>query len=233
MAKGVNMPTDNEDKPQKISMNPARLAIWGTAGFLVLLALLHVIKPEVDPTWQTTSEYAIGQLGWLMIVAFLAQAVGLVALFWAIKSQISTRYGKFGLVLLILTAIATVIAGIFVADPINTPQNQLSTSGSLHGMGAGLALLLLPFAMLFTSLSLMRKNPVWKPVRAMLLWAIILPFAALAVFMVAQAVLLPNGDGNFGPEVTIGWYERTLVAAYSAATMLIAWSAVRLHRQTS
>jgi hypothetical protein len=37
-------------------------------------------------------------------------------------------------------AVGTVVGGIFVADPIDTPQDQLSTSGTLHGLGAGLAL---------------------------------------------------------------------------------------------
>ena len=45
------------------------------AAFLTLLTLIHLLRRDVSPSWQTTSEYAIGGLGWLMTVAFLLSAV--------------------------------------------------------------------------------------------------------------------------------------------------------------
>ena len=58
------MAKDTTPKPlTAISLTAARLTIAGTVTFLALYIVLHIIKPEVDPTWNTTSEYAIGRHG--------------------------------------------------------------------------------------------------------------------------------------------------------------------------
>jgi catechol 2,3-dioxygenase-like lactoylglutathione lyase family enzyme len=46
-----------------ISFAAARLSLTAAALFLVLLAILHVIKPEFDPSWRFISEYSIGNCG--------------------------------------------------------------------------------------------------------------------------------------------------------------------------
>ncbi len=58
-----------------ISRTAARLSFAGAATFVVLLAALHFIKPELDPSWHFISEYAIGRYGWMMVLAFLSLAV--------------------------------------------------------------------------------------------------------------------------------------------------------------
>jgi hypothetical protein len=40
----------------------------------VLLLGMHVLKPEIAPSWRFISEYALGDFGWLMHLAFLAFA---------------------------------------------------------------------------------------------------------------------------------------------------------------
>jgi hypothetical protein len=54
------------------SPTAARLSFAATTLFLVLLAALHLFKPELDPSWHVISEYAIGRYGWLMVLAFLS-----------------------------------------------------------------------------------------------------------------------------------------------------------------
>ena len=58
-----------------VSHTAARLALSGAVLFLVLLAALHIIKPELDPSWRFISEYAIDDYGWVMMVAFLSLAL--------------------------------------------------------------------------------------------------------------------------------------------------------------
>lgn len=213
-------------------MRSARTAISAAAGFTVLVALLHVIKADlVDPAWQTTSEYAIGRHGWLMVVAFLAQATSYAALYWAVRSQVRSVPGRLGLGLLLLSATGAAVGGGFVADPIETPVEEWTTSGLLHGIGAGTALWFLPLAVLLVSVSLARKNPDWSPVRGLLAVAAALPILGLVTFLVAQAVLVPSG-GHFGPGVNIGWPERLQGLAYVASTVIVAWTAIRVRRRT-
>jgi hypothetical protein len=50
-----------------ISRTAARLSFAAAATFLVLLAALHFIKPELDPSWRMVSEYEIGRYGWVIL----------------------------------------------------------------------------------------------------------------------------------------------------------------------
>ena len=68
------------------SQAAARVSLVATTIFVVLLAALHIIKPELDPSWHFISEYAIGPYGWLMMLAFLCLGLSCVSLFMAIKS---------------------------------------------------------------------------------------------------------------------------------------------------
>lgn len=57
-----------------------RLAITGAAVFVSLLLALHVLRPDVDPTWTVISAYGLGSKWWLMSAAFAAMAAGCAAL---------------------------------------------------------------------------------------------------------------------------------------------------------
>ena len=52
-----------------IGKAPARFALGAGLGFALLLALLHVLRPDLDPSWRFISEYAVGSFGYLMIIA--------------------------------------------------------------------------------------------------------------------------------------------------------------------
>ncbi|MGC5009174.1 DUF998 domain-containing protein [Streptosporangium sp. DT93] len=195
-------------------------AIAGIA-FLLLLVLLHLIRPDVSTSWQTTSEYARGALGWIMTVAFLLSAIGYGGLAVALLARPRRLPARIGAVVLAIAAAGTVVGGVFVTDPIDTPQDRLSATGTLHGLGAGLALMLLPVAALLITFGLSRDGS-FSTARRGLWWSAALPPVALVMFMVAQTVLLGAGDGGFGPDVPIGWPERLLVLAYAAWQIIVA-----------
>jgi hypothetical protein len=46
----------------EISRTTARLSFTAATIFLVLLAALHLVKPELDPSWRMVSEYEIRRL---------------------------------------------------------------------------------------------------------------------------------------------------------------------------
>ena len=49
----------------------AQLSLVAVGAFSLLLVLLHVLKPEIDPSWRMISEYEIGRYGWAMRLAFV------------------------------------------------------------------------------------------------------------------------------------------------------------------
>ena len=140
-----------------ISRTAARLSFAAPAAFLILLAALHLVKPELDPSWRMVSEYEIGRYGWIMQLAFLALASSCVTLFLAIRSQAQTTGGRIGMAFLLLSAAGMVIAAVFTADPITASQDELTTHGNLHALGAFLGIPGLPIAAALIGRSLYRN----------------------------------------------------------------------------
>src|SRR5262245_43532950 len=121
-----------QTSPMAISVAAARITFWAAALFLVLLAALHIIKPEYDPSWRMVSEYAIGRFGWAMQLAFFSLAIASVCAISTLWAQLRSTIDFIGLLLLLVAATGMVIGGIFPSDPITTAPNALSASGKMH-----------------------------------------------------------------------------------------------------
>ena len=52
----------------------ATLSIIAALGWQLLALLLILLRPDLHPSWQTISEWAIGPFGWLMQLGFLLSA---------------------------------------------------------------------------------------------------------------------------------------------------------------
>lgn len=212
-----------------ISRTAARLSLAATATFLVLLSALHFTKPELDPSWHFISEYAIGDYGWIMVLAFLSLAVGYAALFVAIRSQTRTIVGKIGLALLLVSALGLTIAAVFTTDPITASKDAATTEGSLHNLGGTLGIAM-PFAAALIGWRLIR-NPAWSSAKRPLLWATGMALVAFLVSFVSVGVMVSQSGGEFGPDVLVGWPNRIEIVSYSAWLMVVAWQAIRVCRQ--
>ncbi|HKH56268.1 MAG TPA: DUF998 domain-containing protein, partial [Propionibacteriaceae bacterium] len=116
---------------------------------------------------------------------------------------------------------------IFTADPITASSDELTTHGNLHGLGALLGIPSFPIAATLISRSLVRER-VWSPARRSLQWTAALTWISLLVFVVSVALMLPQSNGEFGPDVLVGWPNRLFVVAMSAWLMAVAWRAAQL-----
>jgi hypothetical protein len=101
-----------------------------------------------------------------MTIAFLAWGLSAICLFVAIRSQIPTLLGRIGLVLLLIGT-GPILAPL-PHRPITTPLDAITTSGFIHSLGAMLGDGILIGGTLIT-LSLVRRNPNWSPVRTPLI----------------------------------------------------------------
>jgi len=211
-----------------ISGLAARLSFIGSAAFVVLLASLHVLKPELDPSWRFISEYAIGEYGWIMVLAFFSLALSYVMLFVTLRSQIRSIGGKIGLGLLLVSAAGLAIAGIFTTDPITTSQEAMTTEGNLHSLGGTLGFAM-PFAALFVTWSL-RRLPEWTAARRSLFWSTGLALIGFLVSFLSLGAMLSQSGGQFGPDVPVGWPTRFEILAYCVWLMVVAGEAIRLRK---
>lgn len=223
----TNLSFDESQLTTTHSRVAARLSLFTAALFLGLLAVLHIIKPELDPSWRMISEYAIGDNGWLMSLAFLSLALSCVSLVIALRGQVPTGGGTIGLGLFLVTALGLTIAGFFKTDPITISPDAVTFSGNLHGLGGLLGLPTFPIAATLISLSL-RRNKAWAASKRAHLWMLGLAWVSVVVFVTAMITMF---KGTFNPTVLIGWPNRLLMVSQCAWMMTVAWQMVRSTQQ--
>jgi hypothetical protein len=212
-----------------ISVPAARVSIASSVVFVVLLVVLHFMKPEFHPSWRFISEYAIGDYGWVMMLAFISMAISCAALFVATRSQIPTLLGRIGMALLLLVSVALVAAGLFAMDPITATPDQLTTHGKIHGLASMIGVPGLPIAAVLISWSLSR-NQAWSWQHKGLLWTSLLTLICLVAMFAYIGTTLPK-VGGFGPDVSVGWFNRLLVLSYVVWLVTASWSAIKVREQ--
>lgn len=198
----------------------ATVAVVTAGGFLALLGLMHVLKPELSPTWRVVSEYEIGRHGWLMSAAFILLAVACLATARAIAPITADRAGRIGRGALCMTAGGLVLAAFATADPVTATTDQLTTHGNLHGLGALIGIPAFVVAAVALSASVGRRH--WPTgLRA----ATAAVGAAVVVYGVSMAVMFDGAPST--PDVRLGIQNRVLVVAYAAWLIVAARVAVR------
>ena len=65
----------------------ALVAAVAAALDLLVLGLLHLVSPEVDPVSRPVSEYALGDFRWLATIGTVAAGVGAIALAVALRRE--------------------------------------------------------------------------------------------------------------------------------------------------
>jgi hypothetical protein len=110
----------------------ARLAVGGPLLCIALVALLHVLEPEVNDS-DAVSEYALGDYGWLMNVAFFSAAAGIGALAVVLYTSVArSKTAVAGIILLSVAAVAWILLGVGNIDPEGA---DMTTHGLVHGIG--------------------------------------------------------------------------------------------------
>lgn len=207
----------------------ASLSMVGVAVAFLALASLHVLSPEFAPSWRVISEYALGRHGWVLSVMFLSWAVATWALSVSLWSQVTTRAGRIGVILLSVSGAGAALASVF-----EIPHPLHNVAGTIGLLG--------PIAVVIVSVSLSR-TPAWLPMRKPLLWlaninwiAVVLLFASLAVLAITYKraggdMASPPKELPPGAIGVIGYANRLSVLANFVWISTVAWYAARLRNE--
>ncbi|HEV3302186.1 MAG TPA: DUF998 domain-containing protein, partial [Planctomycetaceae bacterium] len=160
-----------------ISAPAARLAIAAAASTILLLASLHVLSSEFDPSWRVVSEYANGRFGWVLSLMFVSWAVASWSLVVALWSQLTGIGGRIALGFLIASGVGEAMAS--VCD-INHP---------LHNLAGMIGVLSLPIAATSISVRLSRLQA-WAAAKPVLLLTASLTWLSLVLLAVALVALM-------------------------------------------
>ncbi len=223
----MNSLTANSDAA-RISLRAARLAIATAATALLLLASLHVLSPEFDPSWRMVSEYAYGQYGWVLSLMFFTWGISAWAVAVALWSQVRTTAGKVGVGLLVIAGSGEALAAVFDI----THDTGHSIAGLL-GFG-------FPIAALLVSVSLGRTQA-WHGAKKPLLWIANLSWISvvlLGVTLVLMTVQFAKANGGQLPQHAPtalppgvigldGWADRLFVLSNCVWVVVAAWQTIK------
>lgn len=205
----------------------ARLVRFGAGAFVGGLLVLHVLQPELDPRWRYPSEYALGEHGWVMAVAFAGLGVAFLGAARAVGRLGSGRRltKRLAQTLLVVSGLGPLVAAAFETDPITAPSDSATTTGTLHQVGASLSAAI-PFAVLLVLLVL-RRHHSWKSIRLPVLTSSVV---ALASSLGAAAVVAAYADAPHDPGRLDGLALRLELACTSAWLLILAWALTQLAR---
>jgi hypothetical protein len=205
----------------------AQLSLAFGGVFLALLALLHLFKRELDPSWRMISEYEIGRFGWLMRLAFFCWGASVLTATLAIWPSLQTVGGVIGSYWLLVITLFLFGAGIFKTDPITAQTNSLVSK--LHNLCGTVVILTFPIAATLTANSLMR-NPGWAPAHGGLVLGTVLVWAGMAAYfgtIIGARVRNPKA-GEDGSHILMGWPNRLNVVTYLIWIFIVAGWAIWL-----
>jgi len=224
-------PQANAD-PQKIVAPAAWLAVTATAATILLLASLHVLSPEFNPSWRVISEYALGHYGWVLSLMFLSWGISSWALAIAIRSEVQTRAGRVGLWFLVVAGFGEAMASVFdVTHEVG------------HGIAGLLGVLGFPVAALLLSVALGRCGA-WRNVRKALFWLANLSWISVVLLIVTLVIMtmqMVRANGGHLPQHAPkslppgvlgldGWADRLIVLSNCAWVFVAGWQAIKVRR---
>jgi hypothetical protein len=207
----------------------ATVAIGATIVALAALLLLHIVSPELAPSWRMVSEYANGRYPWLLTVVFIGWAVSSFALIAALWPLSTTTLGKVGLVFLALAGLGQTMGALF------------DVNHRLHGPAAMIGIPSLCVAAVVLTIVMSRRADLTAPPA----WSAHLPWISFALMIVALVMFMsalrsagvdmtaqtrPLAQLPAGVSGYVGWTNRLL---FASTFLWAAWAAVAVLRARS
>lgn len=181
--------------------------------FIFLLSLLHFLKPEISVNYRLISEYEIGNLGFLMRIAFLSWGAGFLCLSLSVWNVLTDFTGKIAKYWLLIISIAVMCAGIFVTQPITDIVR--TQSDRIHAICGATMIFTFPIvSTLFTrSLS---KIESYKAQKSKLFWLTFFVWVGFLAFFASMIVYAPQIKARaYSDAILIGYQNRLMVLFYS------------------
>ena len=180
---------------------PGTLVVAGFATFLVAVAVLHIVQHDKDPRHNWVSDYANGHGGWLMTIAFLGAATGLLGLALGITRCVQpSRPRTVAVVAFAIASLATATQAVFASDPPAADGTTgYTTVGAIHDLGglvSGLAVLVGLFALARAC----RRDPAWeRTARIVRVFAVLFVVGLITEIVIGElSTVGPDGHGVTG-----------------------------------
>ena len=152
-----------------------KLSAWaGILGPVIFVGVFTVeggLRNGYDPMKMYISALSLGNRGWIQISNFIVLGLLLFIFTIGLSKEFQTgKASRAGIITFYIISGLFFISGPFVMDPAETPTDQMSVHGLIHGLSGGIVFLLMPI-IIFIFLRRFVSDIKWQPFRW---WTLIL-----------------------------------------------------------
>jgi hypothetical membrane protein len=186
----------------------------GVGWLVAALVALHFLDSDLSVTDTYTSDYALGDYGWLMRSAFFAVGVGTVAIGLGLRETLAPgKRVTASVVLFLIAGVAFLVGGIFNTDP--TGVTDLSATGTVHVLASAVLFLSLLVSAWFLR-GVFKRDPSWQ-------WFSKAQLGFAVAYTAALIVSFATPEGG-----TVGLTQRIGIAVLMAWLATLGWSIRRV-----
>lgn len=212
-------------------MNKQQIYAWagmvGVALFVLTVILEGWYRPDYKPLQMAISELALGPRGWIGISINIIYGLLLLVFSRGIAAEFPNgKASRGGLIILILIAVGIFLSGIFVMDPVNTPGEQMTFHGRMHGIVGIPMMILLPICC-FVYLRRFLVDPKWQFLRY---WTLVFGILSAYVYLIGPISLISPESRNFMQNY-MGFHQRIFALSFSAWIFVFALGMLKQSRK--
>ena len=152
-----------------------KLSAWAgilaPAIFVGVFTVEGALRSGYDPLKMYISALSLGNRGWIQISNFLILGSLLFIFTLGLSKEFQTgKASRGGIITLYVISALFFISGPFVMDPTETPADQMSVHGLIHGLSGGIVFTIMPI-IIFIFLRRFVSDTNWQSFRR---WTLIL-----------------------------------------------------------
>jgi hypothetical protein len=207
---------------EKLTKTQLNLAVWAGIIAPVLFVAVFSIEGWLRPGYNALSRFvsalSLGPRGWIQIANFLLFGLLFFIFTRGVASEFqSGKASRGGTALLTIIAFCFFFSGPFVMDPVETPLNQATIHGTIHGILGAIAFLLMPISM-FVYLRRFNSDPNWTALRG---WTLVLgTISAVALVVLTVVTKSPQLQSGFANR--FGLIQRSLIIPFMIWAFVLA-----------
>jgi hypothetical protein len=195
-------------------MDRRQIAAWsgmiGPSLFMVIFMIEGWLRPGYNPLEMFVSALSLGSRGWIQVLNFMVFGILLFIFSRGVAAEFPDgKASRGGLLILTIIAVCYFLSGPFVMDPANTPRDQATFHGTLHGILGAIVFVLMPICC-FVYLRRFRVDPDWHFLQW---WTLALGIiSALGVILLTAATKSPATQNSFNP--WLGLIQRVAIVPF-------------------
>jgi hypothetical protein len=220
------------DNMKALTSNKNQITAWAGIISPVLFVTVFLVegwlRTNYNPLSMYVSALALGPRGWIQILNFLVFGTLFLLFTRGVAAEFTDgKASRGGLILLTILAIGYFLSGPFVMDPMDTPLDQASVNGTIHGILGGIVFLLMPIS-IFVYWRRFRVDSEWQSIQG---WTL-----ALGIICAAADILFTAVSKSPSLQITfVNWYgliQRSVIIPFMVWIFVFALALSKRNQQS-